>query len=118
MEALVFGIIAAFIIGWLWHSYLTKKIYGVAERGGVNSQLLLGMKYASGRGVVQNYTEAVKWFRMAAEQGNAEAQYYLGNMYANGYGVAQNFAEAAKWFCLAAEQGNANAQEALKSMRG
>ena len=30
--------------------------------------------YANGHGVVQDDTEAVRWFRMAAEQGNAFAQ--------------------------------------------
>jgi TPR repeat protein len=28
--------------------------------------------------VVQNYSEAVKWFRLAAAQGDADAQYNLG----------------------------------------
>jgi uncharacterized protein len=40
--------------------------------------------YDNGNGVVQDYAEAVKWYRLAAEQGNAQAQYNLGLMYANG----------------------------------
>jgi uncharacterized protein len=57
--------------------------------------------------LVQDYAEAVKWYRLAAEQGNANAQYNLGVMYDNGDGVVQDYAEAVKWYRLAAEQGNA-----------
>src|SRR6516162_9882714 len=33
--------------------------------------------YVEGKGVTQDYKEAVKWFRLAAQQGNAEAQSFL-----------------------------------------
>ena len=36
--------------------------------------------YEKGKGVSQNYGEAVKWFRLAAEQGHAKAQSNLGTM--------------------------------------
>ena len=29
--------------------------------------------YVNGQGVVQDYVEAVKWYRLAAEQGNVNA---------------------------------------------
>jgi TPR repeat protein len=32
------------------------------------------MIYANGRGVSQNYTEALKWFRKSAAQGDADSQ--------------------------------------------
>ena len=57
-----------------------------------------------------NYTEAVKWFRMAAEQGSVIAQFNLGSMYSNGQGVPRDHTEALKWFSIAAEQGSAPAQ--------
>ena len=40
--------------------------------------------YDNGKGVPQDYAEAVKWYRLAAEQGYARAQYNLGLMYDNG----------------------------------
>ncbi len=46
--------------------------------------------YDNGRGVPQDYQEALKWYRLAAEQGNAIAQYNLGFMYDNGEGVPQD----------------------------
>lgn len=54
----------------------------------------------------KNYTEAIKWYRIAAEQGDAEGQNNLGVMYENGNGVAKDYTEAAKWYRKAAEQGD------------
>ena len=54
--------------------------------------------YDSGRGVRQDYTEAIKWYREAAEQGNAGAQNNLGLMYASGQGMLQSGAAAADWY--------------------
>jgi TPR repeat protein len=66
--------------------------------------------YANGRGVPQDYVEAVKWYRKAVEQGNAGAQFNLGVMYANGRGVPQDDAGAVGWWRKAAEQDHASAQ--------
>jgi TPR repeat protein len=72
--------------------------------------------YNNGNGVLQDYAEALKWFRLAAEQGYASAQYNLGDMYRKGNGVLQDYAEAVKWWRLAAEQGYASAQYNLGVM--
>ena len=74
--------------------------------------------YENGRGVVQDYAEATKWYKLAAAQGNARAQSNLGVMYESGKGVVQDYAEAAKWYKLAAAQGFALAQSNLGSMYG
>jgi TPR repeat protein len=66
--------------------------------------------------VVQDYAEAVKWYRLAAQQGNASAQFNLGFRYDNGQGVVQDYVEAVKWYRLAAQQGNASAQYNLGLM--
>ena len=58
---------------------------------------------------LQDYAEAMHWYRKAAEQGNAIAQFNLGVMYSNGEGVRQDQTEAAKWYRLAAAQGNVSA---------
>jgi hypothetical protein len=72
--------------------------------------------YASGKGVKQDYAEAVKWYRKAAEQGDAKAQFNLGAAYKSGEGVQQDYAEAEKWYRKAAEQGYAGAQFNLGCM--
>ncbi|NLK41150.1 MAG: sel1 repeat family protein, partial [Planctomycetes bacterium] len=89
-----------------WYQETLKK----AEQGHAAAQYNLGVMYANGQGVPQDYKEAVKWFRKAAEQGDADAQFNLGLMYANGRGVPQDDKEAVKWFRKAAEQGDADAQ--------
>lgn len=79
------------------------------ERGDVDAQYNLGLMYANGQGVPQDYIEAAVWYRMAAEQGNANAQYSLGRMYIRGQGVEYDYLQAVKWFGKAAEQGSAEA---------
>ncbi len=69
--------------------------------------------YANGQGVPKDYSEAVKWWRLAAQRNLPIAQHYLAVMYSNGQGVPQSHAEAAKWYLLAAEQGRAESQLAL-----
>ncbi len=90
----------------------------LAKQGNANAQYNLGVMYDKGRGVPQDYAEAVKWYRKAAEQGHAKAQYSLGVRYANGRGVPQDDAEAVGWWRKAAEQGNAGAQYNLGVMYG
>ena len=67
-----------------------------------------GTRYAKGQGVLQDYAEAVKWYRLAAAQGNAMAQANLGLRYAKGEGVPQDYILAHMWFNLAAGKGAVN----------
>ncbi|MFZ3581887.1 tetratricopeptide repeat protein [Loktanella sp. DJP18] len=72
--------------------------------------------YGTGRGVNQDITEAVRWYRLAAEQGEPAAQSNLGVMYSTGEGVPENDAEAVRWYRLAAEKGYSIAQGNLGAM--
>ena len=45
----------------------------LAEQGDAESQLKLGSMYSRGKGVPQDYGEAVRWYRKSAEQGYAKA---------------------------------------------
>ena len=74
------------------------------------AQSNLGTMYDDGRGVVQDYKEALRLYGLSAAQGNAYAQFNLGAMYDNGRGVTEDKAEAVKWYRLAASQGNVIAQ--------
>ncbi|MCK8908404.1 sel1 repeat family protein [Haemophilus influenzae] len=82
----------------------------LAEQGNALAQMILGVKYANGRGVKQDDVEAVKWFRKAAEQGDADAQASLGSFYSAGRGVRTDYTEAVKWFKKSAENGSAIGQ--------
>jgi len=76
----------------------------------------LGLKYAKGEGVTQDYAAAAKWFQLAAAQGFADGQDNLGVIYQYGFGVPKDYVAAVKWFRLAASQGQANAQNNLGIM--
>ena len=81
----------------------------VSEKNAID-QYNLGLMYANGEGVKQDYFKAVEWIQKAAEQGNAEAQNKLGFMYEKGQGVEQDYIKAVEWYQRAAEQGHAEAQ--------
>jgi uncharacterized protein len=67
-----------------------------------DAQANLGAMYANGRGVPQDYAQAVVWYRQAGERGDAGAQSNLGLMYEHGQGVPQDYVSAHMWLNLAA----------------
>jgi len=77
--------------------------YPLAEKGDARAQYNLGLLYASGLGVGQDYQAALKWHRQAASQGHAGAQNELAQMYAKGQGVQQDNVRAYLWYSVAAE---------------
>ena len=83
-----------------------RETLQAAERGDAQAQAMLGLMYANGRGVRQDYAEAVKWYRQAAAQGHAKAQSSLGVMYYKGRGVRQDLALAQEWFGKACQNGD------------
>ena len=99
---------------------LASKWYRLfsAERGDAGAQFNLGVRYDQGLGVLQDFKEAAKWYRLSAEQGDAIAQCNLGGMYNEGKGVPQDYKEAVKWWKLAAEQQDEQAQFILERMHG
>jgi TPR repeat protein len=64
------------------HATELQILRPLAEQGNALAQLGLGVMYASGQGVPQDYAQAVVWYRKAAEQGDADAQTLVGLMYA------------------------------------
>jgi TPR repeat protein len=65
--------------------------------------------YDTGSGVVQDYKESARLYRLAAAQNHGEAQNNLGTMYGKGRGVKQDFIKAHMWYNLAAASGESNA---------
>jgi uncharacterized protein len=88
-----------------------------AEQGAASAQFSLGMMYAKGQGVPQNYQAALKWFHKAAEQGDASAQNYLGLMYERGRGARQDFILAHMWSSIAAAALNGEDRKAALKRR-
>lgn len=65
-----------------------------AEQGSASAQNELGDCYFDGKGVIQDYVEAVKWYKLAVDKENSDAQNNLGYCYYYGKGVIQDYAEA------------------------
>lgn len=113
-----------------------SEVRDLAERGYAEAQVYIATLYAEGRGVPQDFIEAVRWYRKAARQGrnspnytlglvqkaaqlgDAESQYNLGVIYANGQGVPANYEEAVRWYTKAAQQGSTSAQVTLGGIFG
>lgn len=85
------------------------QVIQAAEQGDASAQYNLGGMYYDGKGVPQDYKQAITWFRKAAEQGDASAQYNLGHMYHGGRGVPQDYKQAYAWASTAAANGEKNA---------
>jgi TPR repeat protein len=81
-----------------------------AEAGDAQAQWNLGFYYDTGKGVIKNGAEALKWYKKSAKQGNALSQFNVGSKYFEGDDVKRDCNEAFKWFQKAADQGNAYAQ--------
>ncbi len=94
------------------YATILKKVRPLAEQGDADAQFVLGTMYLRGRGVPQDYNEAVRWYRLAAAQGFTMAQYNLGVSYAKGRGVPEDYVQAHMWFSLAAAQGHELARTA------
>lgn len=69
-------------------------------------KFMLALRYENGNGVVQDYAEAVRWYRLAAAEGDEDAQNNLGVKYYYGMGVPQDYVRAHMWYNLAAAKGS------------
>ena len=98
------------------HAKAVEWYTKAAHQGYALAQSNLGLMYAEGQGVRQDYHKAVEWTTKAVQQGDAAAQYNLGLRYYDGYGVRQDYHKAFEWFTKAAGQGDANAQNYLGGM--
>jgi len=88
----------------------------LAEKGDPQAQSALGYMYEEGKGIRENFGQALIWYRKAAAQKEAQGQNNLGRMYEQGRGVSQDYVQAVAWFRKAAEQGVAMAQSNLGHM--
>jgi TPR repeat protein len=78
----------------------------------------LGVLFANGQGVPQDYTKARAWFEKAAAKDFAPAMFKLGVIFDYGYGMPQDYAKAREWYERAAAQGDADAKMALEQLSG
>ena len=81
-----------------------------AERGSAAAMNNIGALYQYGRGVPQNYGEAMRWYRQAAERGNLNAVNNIRlSLTRRVSGSRPDYGEAMRWYHQAADRGNVTA---------
>jgi len=84
----------------------TGDLHKLAAAGDADAQFQLGLRYAVGSDVAQDYGEAARWFSAAAEQGHIMAQSNMGAYYWAGRGVDKDLNRAYFWALLAQSGGD------------
>jgi len=110
-----------FVVMFLFCNPASSQSYDLITRansGDTYAQVMLGNMFAAGEGVVQDYSEAAIWYRLAAYRGVAKAQLSLGLLYSQGQGVDQNLELAFKWVYMAAALGEEGAIDARDLVAG
>ena len=92
------------------------RLVAAARGGHVDSQLSLGVRYYRGLGVIKDYDEAGRWFKLASanivnpliaqadNQGDVEAMRQLYRRYKDGVGVPASSEAALRWMLKLAEK--------------
>src|ERR1700691_1901877 len=88
-------------------------LHSAADRGDASAQIILGRAYLFGNGVLEDHSEAFRWYKRAAEQGHIFAQSMLGRFYFSGDGVTKDPVAALRWWHKAVEQGDSFAEQAI-----
>lgn len=91
----------------------SKALRDAAASGDPLAAFEVASRFADGRGVPQDLSAAIDWYRRSAETGLAPAQYRLGSLYEKGVGTARDAKTAAEWYTKAAALGNAKAMHNL-----
>ncbi len=89
-----------------WFLVVAEKIKNTP--GDDNKKLLsiIANMYLTGRGTMQDFSEAAKWAEKAAEMGDGQSQAIMAFLLYTGQGVLQDKKAAWKWVEKSAEQGN------------
>jgi hypothetical protein len=88
----------------------------MAEGGNPIAAYTLGVMYANGRQVPQDFAEAKKWYLFASEHGLSIAEFSLGYAYEHGQGTAVDLPEAIKWYHIAIDHNVAAAKLELAAL--
>lgn len=84
-----------------------------ALKGDPTAAYEVGVRFAEGKGVAQNFDEAAKWYDRAAQARVVPAIFRLGTFYEKGLSVKKDIDIARRYYLQAAERGNAKAMHNL-----
>ncbi|MFP7571852.1 tetratricopeptide repeat protein [Marivita sp. S2033] len=96
-------------------------LWPAARSGNAEAEELIGVMYAMGLGVEQDYVRAFEWYLRAAMKGHAGAQSGVGWYYETGLGVpSPDLVRAFMWYQLSTIGGDPDAalsvEEVIKKM--
>ncbi len=80
-----------------------------AAKGDPSAAFEVATRLAEGRGIKQDFKQAMTWYQRSANKGFAVAQYRLGTLYERGLGTPVDVNRARVWYKRAADQGNVKA---------
>jgi len=89
------------------------RIRSAAVAGDAAAAFEIGARYAEGRGVPADLTEAAHWYERAANKGLAPAQFRYASLLEKGQGVRKDLAQARRLYLAAASKGNGKAMHNL-----
>lgn len=81
-----------------------------AEEGHSEAELVMGILHEQGRGVLQDYSAASRWYQSAVEKGNPNAMTRLGIMARKGGTGERDLVQAYVWLNIAASRGVPHAE--------
>ncbi len=93
-----------------------SSVSSAASAGNSQAQYELGLRYADGAGVTEDYRQAMRWFLSAALKRDAMAEWKVGLGYLSGIGVQKDPRAAVEWLKKAANQDHAGAQLMLSQL--
>ncbi len=91
----------------------SAALRNAALKGDASAAFEIGVRYAEGKGVAQNYDEAAKWYDRAAQANVVPAMFRLGTLFEKGLGAKKDLDVARRYYVLAADRGNAKAMHNL-----
>lgn len=84
-----------------------------AQQGDPGAQFEVAARFAEGKGIKQDFQQAITWYTRAAQKGFIPAQYRLASLYERGLGTPADITRAKVWYRRAADQGNIKAMHNL-----
>ena len=85
-----------------------------SKNGSLTGSYNLGLLFAQGDSIRQNYAEAFQCFKSAAEGEHVKSMFMLAEYYRFGIGVKANYKEALAWYEKAAQGGSKRAKMRIK----
>ena len=73
----------------------------------------MGLQYAHGDRVTQDYSKAREFYQKAADQGSVAAMYNLALLYEQGRGGPEDYVKADEWYQKGADRGDADSMNRL-----